>query len=84
METSVVVQLGSDRYARVAGTVHTIFALIIMAAWTFLGRMVVDQMAGALNPPRIRLYLLTLVFEWFLFAYMIVGVRRSAPPSQSL
>jgi uncharacterized protein len=81
MATPALAQLGSGRYARVAGPVHTIFALMIVGAWTLVGKIMVDQMEPAANPHRIRLYVLGLFAEWFLFAYVIVGVRRTSGSS---
>lgn len=72
METSASVTFALGGYAAVAGPVHTIFVLLMLGAWAFVGRMDV-----ATSPHRIRLYVLTIFIEWLLFAYVVAGVRRS-------
>src|SRR6202162_2568154 len=82
METSTPAPApsASDRYRQAAGPLHTIFLLAILGAWAFLGRIIVDQMGAAVNPHRLRFYALTLFFEWLLFVFVVVGVRRSGAP----
>src|SRR5882762_517261 len=77
METSALAPSESDRYRKAAGPLHTIFLLAILGAWAFLGRIIADQMRAAVNPHRLRFYALTLFFEWLLFIFVVVGVRRS-------
>jgi membrane protease YdiL (CAAX protease family) len=36
-----------------------------------------NQMRTAANPHRVRSYVLTIFFEWLLFVFVVVGVRRS-------
>jgi len=36
-----------------------------------------NQMRAAVNPHRVRSYVLTITFEWLLFVFVVVGVRRS-------
>jgi membrane protease YdiL (CAAX protease family) len=36
-----------------------------------------NQMRAAANPHRVRSYVLTIFFEWLLFVFVVVGVRRS-------
>lgn len=76
METSTLAQFGKDRYARVAGPIHTIFLLVTLGAWSFLGWITAGRVTEVPNPHRIRLYLFTLFFEWLLFVYVVAGVRR--------
>lgn len=73
MENSALAPLASERYAAVAGPVHTIFALLILGGVGI--RRKVDVATG---PHRIRLYVLTIFAEWLLFAYVVEGVRRSS------
>jgi CAAX protease family protein len=80
METSAPAPSASDRYRQAAGPLHTIFLLAILGAWAFLGRIIADQMRAAVNPHRLRFYVLTLFFEWLLFVFVVVGVRRSGAP----
>jgi len=80
METPALVQSASDRYTKVAGPIHTIFVLAILGVWALLGRIIADQMRAAVNPHHVRFYVLTLFFEWLLFVFVVVGVRRSGAP----
>ena len=80
METSAPAPSESDRYRQAAGPLHTIFLLAILGAWAFLVRIIADQMRAAVNPHRLRFYVLTLFFEWLLFIFVVVGVRRSGAP----
>jgi hypothetical protein len=36
-----------------------------------------NQMRAAANPHRVRSYVLTIFFEWLVFVFVVVGVRRS-------
>jgi len=76
METSALAQPASDRYPRISSPIHTIFVLAALGGWTFWHRISVDQLSAAANPNRVRFYVLTLVFEWLLFAFVLAGVRR--------
>jgi membrane protease YdiL (CAAX protease family) len=80
MEISAQAPPASDRYRQAAGPLHTIFSLAILGTWAFLGRMIADHMRGAVYPHRLRFYVLTLLFEWLLFIFVVVGVRRSGAP----
>jgi uncharacterized protein len=80
METSAPAPSASDRYRQAAGPLHTICVLAILGAWAFLGRMIADHMRAAVNPHRLRFYLLTLFFEWLLFVFVSVGVRWGGAP----
>ena len=80
MDTSALAQSASDRYPQAAGPIHTMFVLAMLDGWTFWGKILADQLRAAANPNRVRFYLLTLLFEWFLFAIVLAGVRRSGAP----
>ena len=82
METSGPAPSASDRYRQAAGPLHTICVLAILGAWAFLGRMIADHMKAAVNPHRLRFYLLTLFFEWLLFVFVSVGVRWGGAPAR--
>jgi len=77
MGTSFLTRSASDRYAQAAGPLHTIFVLAALTVWAFLGKILADQLSAAVNPQRVRFYALTLLFEWFLFVFVVAGVRRS-------
>ncbi len=77
MATSTLSQSTSDRYPRVASTLHMILMLAAFAGWAFGAKILADQLRVAANPNRVRLYLVTIFVEWFFFALVVVGVRRS-------
>jgi len=74
MDTSVAPPPISKRYA--AGPVHTIFLLLFLGIIAFMGWIMAGRMRETPNPHRVRMYLLTLAFEWILLGYVIRGMRR--------
>jgi uncharacterized protein len=76
-EISALPLTASKRYPRAAGPIHTIFVLVVLGCWTFYRTILAGHMSAAANPNRVRLYVLTLVFEWFLFFLVVAGVRQS-------
>ena len=74
METSVPTPSASERY--VASPIHTISLLLILGVWAFLSWFMAGRVRAPPNPHRVRMYLLTIVSEWLVFAYVAAGVRR--------
>lgn len=74
METAVPTKSAPGDYFPAASIMHTIFLLVMLGAWALLGQTTVNRMAAGANPHRIRVYVLTLLFEWLLFAYVVAGV----------
>jgi membrane protease YdiL (CAAX protease family) len=77
MEISAPAQSASGRYPRVASPIHTILVLAAIGGWTIGHRIFTDQLIATANPNRVRFYVVTLFYEWFLFVLVVVGVRRS-------
>jgi uncharacterized protein len=77
VDNSVRAQSASDRYRQVASPLHTILVLVVLGGWALWHKISADQLSVAANPNRVRFYLLTLFFEWLLFALVVAGVRRS-------
>jgi membrane protease YdiL (CAAX protease family) len=77
MGTSALAQSPSDRYSQVASPLHTILVLAALGGWTFLAKILADQMRAAANPNRVRVYVVTILIEWFVFVLVVAGVRRS-------
>jgi uncharacterized protein len=79
METSALplAQSASNRYPRAAAPIHTIFVLAVLGGWTFYRAILAGHMSAAANPDRVRLYVMTLLFEWLLFFLVLAGVRHS-------
>jgi membrane protease YdiL (CAAX protease family) len=75
METSVATPSASGRY--VASPIHTISLLLILGVWAFLAWFMAGRVRAAPDPHRVRMYLLTIVSEWLVFAYVVAGVRRT-------
>jgi uncharacterized protein len=80
VETSVPAQSTSDRYPKVAPPIHTVFVLAILGVWTFLGMIVANYMRTAVDPRRVRFYVLATLIEWLWFVLVVAGVRRSGAP----
>jgi uncharacterized protein len=77
VDNSVPAQSASDRYRQVASPLHTILVLVVLGGWALWHKISADRLSVAANPNRVRFYLLTLFFEWILFALVVAGVRRS-------
>jgi len=59
----------------VAGTLYTAGVLAILAVYTGWGAFQGGRLDSISHPQRVRLYAVTLVFEWFLFGLVALGVR---------
>ena len=66
-----------DRYTQVASPIHTILVLAVLGGWAFMAKTFADQLSAAATPHRVRLYLLTILVEWFVFVLVVAGVRWS-------
>lgn len=69
-----------SRFPTVAGPVHTVVLSLALAAWCFWFKILADQLAAAPHPNRLRIYAITIVCEWLLFAFAVWGVRRHGAP----
>jgi membrane protease YdiL (CAAX protease family) len=65
-----------NRFETVAGALHTVVLLIILAAVTVVGYVSIHRQATVQNPNRVRFYLLTIGWEWLLVGYIYWGLRR--------
>jgi membrane protease YdiL (CAAX protease family) len=77
METSAPDQSASDRYLKIASPIHTLLVLGVLGGWAFWHKISIDQSSAAANPNRVRFYIVTIFFEWFLFVLVVAGVRCS-------
>src|SRR5882762_2058876 len=60
----------------VASTGHTIFLLIVLAAWSTWGYFGAKHARTGQDPHRIATYVLTSVWEWLVVGYIAWGARR--------
>src|SRR5882762_6270841 len=60
----------------VAGAMHTIFLLAVIAAWSTWGYFAALRMSTAQNPHRPAMYVLTILLEWSVVAYIAWGAKR--------
>ena len=60
----------------VAGASHTIFLLAVIAAWSAWGYFGTLRMRTVQNPHRAAMYVLTILWEWSLVAYVAWGAKR--------
>ena len=56
--------------------------LAVLGGWAFYGQILADHLSAAANPNRVRFYVLTLFFEWLLFALVVAGVRHHGAPAR--
>lgn len=64
------------RFETVAGVVHTVVLLIILATVAVVGYISIHRQAAVQNPNRLRFYILTIGWEWLLVGYIYWGLRR--------
>ncbi len=62
--------------ATVAGTLHTIVLLAVIAGWSTGGYFGANRMRAAQNPHRAAMYVLTILWEWAVVGYIAWGVQR--------
>jgi uncharacterized protein len=80
METTVTALPEPGRHDRIASPLHTVIVLVVLAAWAVWGKFQSDQLRAMANPNRVVLYTSTFVYEWILFAVVILGVRKHGSP----
>jgi membrane protease YdiL (CAAX protease family) len=73
-----------SRFETVAGALHTVFLLIILAAVTVVGYVSIHRHAAIQNPNRLRFYILTIGWEWLLIGYIYWGLRRRGKSMQNI
>lgn len=84
MASSVVAQPEAGRYRRIEAPLHTVSVMAVEAAWAFRGIARADQLRSMANPNHLVMYSGTILFEWFLLAVVIVGVRLSGAPLKTV
>jgi uncharacterized protein len=75
MEASPIESPASDLYRRVAAPLHTVLVLAALGAWALQGIVNSEYMRRAVNPDRIGMYWRTMLFEWLMFGFVILGVK---------
>lgn len=65
-----------NRYQAVAGPLHTVVLLLILAGITWVGYYSFHRTGALEMHSRLRLYLPTILWEWLAFGYIYWGVRR--------
>lgn len=84
MQTSVPLRSQLDRYTRTAAPLHTVLVLAAVAAWAFRGWIHAGQARAVANPDRLAGYARTMLWEWLMFAFVILGVRLSSLPLSTI
>jgi membrane protease YdiL (CAAX protease family) len=80
MGTTAIAPSESDRYRRIAAPLHTVLVLAAAGAWALRGITYSDQMRAAVNPNRISMYGRTMLFEWLMLGFVILGVKLNRTP----
>jgi len=75
VETSVPQEGSTSFYSRIAAPLHTVMVLGAMAAYSLSGRLRASGMQPDASFSRVRMYERTLLFEWLLLAFVLLGVR---------
>jgi membrane protease YdiL (CAAX protease family) len=80
MEIAAVAPSESERYRRVAAPIHTVLVLAAEGAWAVRGALNADHMRAAVNLNRIGMYGRTMLLEWLLFGFVLLGVKLHGTP----
>ncbi|MGB2590976.1 MAG: type II CAAX endopeptidase family protein [Candidatus Acidiferrum sp.] len=64
------------RSETIAGVAHTVVLLLILAAIVVVGFLSFRHRAAAPNPHRVAFYLVSMAWEWLVFAYICWGLHR--------
>jgi membrane protease YdiL (CAAX protease family) len=60
----------------IASAIHTLSLLAMMAGWAYLGQMRATGMRVRAAPNHPLSYLITMAFEWIMFAYVVYGIHK--------
>src|SRR5262249_44105389 len=60
-----------------ASRMHLVVVLVALGTWTVGGKMIADHVSHEASPRRVPFYLITMAFEWLMFALVVTGVRRA-------
>ena len=82
METSAIALPESPRYQRIAAPLHTVLLVAAQAAFLLLSRMRSHGLNAATD--RIALYERTILVEWLLFGFAVLGVWRAGSPLETV
>jgi uncharacterized protein len=66
----------ASKFEPVAGPVHTLILLLVLAAVAAVGYVMTRRQANIPNPNHLLFYVPTMIWEWLLFGYVYWGVRR--------
>lgn len=64
------------RFEPVAGVVHTLVLLLLLAAVAVVGYFSIHRQSANHNPHRWVFYVTTMAWEWLVFGYIYWGLRR--------
>lgn len=70
----------ADSGKPVASWVHTLILLAVLGTYAYFGKLRADHLRTAENVDRIRMYLRTMLFEWLLLGFVLVGLRLRKVP----
>jgi membrane protease YdiL (CAAX protease family) len=70
----------SPRHRRIAHPLHTVALLVVDGFLVYRGTISAHQLRAIVNPNRIRMYSRTMLTEWLMFAFVILGVWLAGSP----
>jgi uncharacterized protein len=80
MESAVTAPSASGQYTRIASPLHTVLVLAAQGGLALRTMIRVGQVPAAANLNRVQLYERTILFEWLMFALVLLGVWLSGSP----
>jgi uncharacterized protein len=64
----------------VASTSHTLFLLLVIIGWSAWGYIGAGRMRASQEPHRVGMYVLTMLMEWTVVAYILWGLKKHGTP----
>ena len=80
METAATKTIETKGYRRIAHPVHTIILLAVLGVWAYFGKIRADHMRDAADLNRVYMYSRTMIFEWLMVGFVVLGVRWNGSP----
>jgi uncharacterized protein len=80
VETPMVGQSNPDQFRRVASPLHTVILLAAQGFLVFRTAMRSGQMRSAVDFDRVQMYGRTMLSEWLMFGFVILGVWLAGSP----
>jgi len=80
MEPSATPKANTDYLGRVASPLHTLILLAVQGGMVYRTAMRASQMRAAVDLNRVQMYSRTIITQWLMFAFVLLGVWLAGSP----